>query len=88
MTKELSKAITFRARFRHQVLMMKTSDAKAKYKKQRNIWVISTKKAEKNYRESLDLNNMPDNKMFSGTVNPLFSSKIKLTKNIVLRTQH
>ena len=39
MTKELSKAIMLRTRFRHQFLKMKTPEAKAKYNKQRNICV-------------------------------------------------
>ena len=41
MTKELSKAILLRTRFKHQFLKMKTSEAKAKYNKQRNICVSS-----------------------------------------------
>ena len=47
MTKELSKAIVLRTRFRHQFLKMITSEAKAKYNKQRNICVSLTRKAKK-----------------------------------------
>ena len=61
MTKELSKAIMLRARFRHQFLKMKTPEAKAEYTKQRNICVSLTRKAKRDYYESLDLNNIWDN---------------------------
>ena len=55
MTNELIKAIMLRTRFRHQFLKMKTSEAKAKYNKQRNICVSLPGKAKRNYYESLDL---------------------------------
>ena len=64
MTKELSKAIMLRTRFRHQFLKMKTPEAKVKYNKQRNICVSLTRKAKRNYYESLHLNNICDNKNF------------------------
>ena len=51
---------------------------------QRNIWASSTKKDERNYIKSLDLNNIFDNKKFCATVKSLFSNKIKSTENIVL----
>ena len=41
-------------------------------------------KAKRNYYESLDLNNICDNKIFWATVKPLFSNKIKSVENIVL----
>ena len=41
---------------------MKTSEAKAKYNKQRNICISVTRKAKRNYYESLDLNNVCNNK--------------------------
>ena len=81
MTKELSKAIMFRTRFRHQFLKMKTPEANVKYKKQRNICVSLTRKAKRNYYENLDLNNVCNNKRFWATVKPLFSNKIKSTEN-------
>ena len=84
MTKELSKAIMLRTRFRYQFLKMKTPEAKAKYNKQRNICVSLTRKGKRNYYESLDLNNICDNKKFWATVKPIFSNKIKSVENIVL----
>ena len=71
MKKELSKAIMLRTRFRHQFLKMKTPEAKAKCNKQRNVCVSLTRKAKRNYYESLDLNNICDNKKFWATVKPL-----------------
>ena len=84
MTKELSKATMLRTGFRHQFLKMKMPEAKAKYNKQRKICVSFTRKAKRNYYESLDLNNMWDNKKFWTTVKPLFSNKIKSVENIAL----
>ena len=57
---------------------------KAKYNKQRNICVGLTRKAKRNFYESLDLNNVCDNKKFWATVKPLLSNKIKSVENIVL----
>ena len=73
-----------RTRFRHQFLKMKAPEAKAKHNKQRNICVSLPRKAERNYYETLDLNNICDNKKFWTTVKPLFSNKIKSVENIVL----
>ena len=85
MTKELSKTIMLRTRFRHQFLKMKMPEAKAKYNKQRNICVSLTRKTKRNYYERLDLSNICDNKKIWTTVNLLFSNKIKSVENIVLR---
>ena len=84
MTKEFSKAIMLRNRFRHQFLKMTTPKAKANYNKQRNICVSLTRKAKRNYYESLDLNNVCDNKKFWTTAKPLFSNKIKSVESIAL----
>ena len=43
-----------------------------------------TRKANRNYYESLDLNNICDNKKNWATVKPLFFNKIKSAENIVL----
>ena len=72
MTKELSKAIMLRTRFRHQFLKMKMPEAKAKYNKQRNICASLTRKAKRNYSKSLGLNNICDKKIFELLLN-LFS---------------
>ena len=63
---------------------MKTPEAKAKYNKQRNICVSLTRKAKRNYYESLDLNNICDNNKFWPSVKSYFSNKIKSIENNVL----
>ena len=52
ISKELSKSIILRTRFRDRFLKMKTSEAKSKYNKQRNIYVSLTGKAKRNYYEN------------------------------------
>ena len=48
------------------------------------ICVTLTKKAKRNYYESLNLNNIFNNKKFWATVKLLFSNKIKSAENKVL----
>ena len=48
------------------------------------ICVTLTKKAKRNYYESLNLNNIFNNKKFGATVKLLFSNKIKSAENKVL----
>ena len=62
MIKELSKARKLKSRIKHQFLKIKILEAKPKCNKQRNICVSSTRKAKRNYYESLNLNNICDNK--------------------------
>ena len=57
ITKELSKAIMLRTRFRYQFLKMKRPEAKVKYNKQRKICVSLTRIANRNYYESLNCEN-------------------------------
>ena len=47
---------------------MKTPEPKTKYNKQRNNCVSLIRKAKRNYYESLNLNNICDNKKFWTTV--------------------
>ena len=73
-----------RPRLRHQFLKMETSEAKAKYNQQSNICVSLTRKAKRNYYESLDLSKICDNRKFGANLKPLFSNKAKLVENIAL----
>ena len=84
VTKELSKAIMLRSKSRNQFLKTKFQESKIKYKKQRNLYVSITRKAEKNYYENLDLKNITDHNKFWTIVKPLFSNKIKSTEYITL----
>ena len=60
-TKELSKAIMLRTKLRNQFWKKRTSEAKLKYNKQRNLCVSLLRKAKRNYYENLDLNDINDN---------------------------
>ena len=84
MTKELIKAIMRRTKLRNQFLKKRTSEAKLKYNKQRNLCVNLLRKAKRNHYENLDLKDVDDNKKFWTTVKPLFCSKIKSVESITL----
>ena len=64
MTKELSKAIMLITNLRNQFLKTRTSEAKLKYNKQRNLCVSLLRKTKKNYYENLNLNDISHNKKF------------------------
>ena len=66
------------------ILKKRTSKAKLKYKKERNLSVSSLRKAKRNYYKILDLNDINDNKTFWTMVRPLFCNKIKSVENITL----
>ena len=65
MTKELSK-VMLRTKLRNQFLKLRTSEAKLKYNKQRNLCVSLIRKTKRNYYESHDLNDINDNIKTSG----------------------
>ena len=54
------------------------------YKKQRNVYVSILRKSKKCYHENLDTKNITDNKKFWGTVEPLFSNKVRSNTCITL----
>ena len=80
----MSKAIMLRTKLRNQFLKKKTSKAKLKYNKQRNLCVSSLRKAKRNYYENIYLNDINDNKKFWTTLKPLFCNKIKSMESITL----
>ena len=69
---------------RNQFLKKRTSEAKLKYNKQRNLCVNLLRKAKRNHYENLDLKDVDVNKKFWTTVKPLFCSKIKSVESITL----
>ena len=73
-----------RTKLRNQFLKKRTSEAKLKYNKQRNLCVNLLRKAKRNHYENLDLKDVDDNKKFWTTVKPLFCSKIKSVESITL----
>ena len=72
MAKQLSKSIMRRTKLRNQFLKKRTSEAKLKYNKQRNLCVNLLRKAKRNHYDNLDLNDINDSKKFWTTVKPLF----------------
>ena len=73
-----------RTKLRNQFLKKRTSEAKLKYRKQRNLCVTSLRKAKRNYNENLNLNDINDHKKFWTAVKPLCYNKIKSMENITL----
>ena len=67
----LNKAIMLRTTFRKQFLKNKTLESGIKYKKQRNVCISLTEKANRNYFENLNRTDITDNKQFWNTVKPL-----------------
>ena len=65
-------------------MKIRTSEAKLKYTKQKNLCVSLLRNAKRNYYENLDLNDINDNKKFWTTVKSLFCNKIKSVENITL----
>ena len=82
-TKELWREIKS-SRLRNSFLRKKTEETRKLYVKQRNKCVSLLKKAKKEYYQSLDEENVIDNKKFWKTVKPLFSDKSVSTEKINL----
>ena len=88
ITKELSKAIMLRTRFRYQFLKMKRPEATVKYNKQRKICVSLTRIANRNYYESLNCENgvlIKDEKEVDNIFNNFF---VNIVLNLCIKTQH
>ena len=84
ISKELSKEIMLRSKLRNKFLKDETDEARAKYRKQRNICVHLLRRAKRNYYNDLDLSNVTDNRKFWKTTRPLFANKIKVKNKITL----
>ena len=82
--KEISKAIMKRTRIRNIYLKLGTIESKSAYTKQKNYCVTLIRKSKKEYHNSLDVNDIADNKKFWKTVKPLFSDKSKSRRTITL----
>ena len=72
VTKELIKAIIVRSNLRNQSLKCKSEEASARYKIQRNLYIILLRKAKRDYYENLELGKVNDSKKFWNTVKPVF----------------
>ena len=60
------------------------SEKLAKYKRQRNICSNILKSTKKAFLETLNVNEITDNRKFWKTVKPFFTDKCKTTNNIIL----
>ena len=75
MTKELSKAIMKRSRFKNKFNKNPCDENKLMYKKQRNFCSNLLNREKKKYFNNLDLNIFNDNKTFWQRVKPHFQIK-------------
>ena len=73
-----------RTKLRNKFLKQKTTETRSAYNKQRNIYVSILRKAKRSYFENLDIKNLGDNRKFWGTVEPLFSNKVRSNDYITL----
>ena len=75
MTKELSKSITNRSKFKNRYLKWPSCEHLLAYKKAKNLCNSLIKKAKKTYFEKAIENGIMGSKKFSSTVKPFPSSK-------------
>ena len=84
MNKILSKAIMNRSQLRNKFLKHPDVTNRVNYTKQRNYCVNILKREKKKYYNTLNIENIVDNKTFWKTIKPLFSEKCKNRKKITL----
>ena len=84
MTKEICKAIMLRSKLRNTYLKLKSVEAHAEYKKQRNICVALIRNTKRNYYSNLNVNVVTDNKKFWRHVKPFFTEKSQSNASITL----
>ena len=80
----MRKAIMKRSELASKYLRSPTDENLKAWKKHKNYCSNLYKKERKNYYESLDMNNLTDNKKFLDTIKPIFSNKAKGSSNITL----
>ena len=84
VTKAMRKAIMKRSELASKYRRSPTDENLKAWKKHKNYCSNLHKKERKNYYESLDMNNLTDNKKFWDTIKPIFSNKAKGSSNITL----
>ena len=84
MTKTLRKAIMKRSKLRNSFNKKRSSENWQNYKRQRNICSNILKSTKKTFFETLNTNEITDNRKFWKTVKPFFTDKCKTTNNIIL----
>ena len=84
MSKTLRKAIMKRSKLRNTFSKKISSENWQNYKRQRNICSNILKSTKKTFFETLNINEITDNRKFWKTVKPFFTDKCKTTNNIIL----
>ena len=84
MSKTLRKAIMKRSKLRNTFNKKRSSENWQNYKRQRNIYSNILKSTKKTFLETLNINEITDNRKFWKTVKPFFTDKYKIRKNIIL----
>ena len=84
MSKTLGKAIMKRSKLRNTFNKKRSSENWQNYKRQRNICSNILKSTKKTFFETLNTNEITDNRKFWKTVKPFFTDKCKTTNNIIL----
>ena len=84
MSKTLRKATMKRSKLRNTFTKKRSSENWRSYKRQPNICSNILKSTKKTFFETLNTNQITDNKKFWKTVKPFFTEKCKTTSNIIL----
>ena len=84
ITKTLRKAITKRSKLRNKFNEERNIENWSEYKRQRNLCSNLLKQSRKRHFNSLNVNDITENKKFWKTIKPFFSEKNKTTNNIIL----
>ena len=82
MTKQLSKEIMKRSRFRNNFLRKRIEENKILYNRQRNYCVSLLGESKRAYYENLNIKKVTDNKLFWKSVKPLLSDKSRIRDRI------
>ena len=84
MTKPLRKAIMKRSKLRNLFNEERNIESWCQYKSQGNVSSNLLKQSRKCHFNSLNVNDITENKKFWKTIKPFFTEKNKVTNNIIL----
>ena len=83
MSKTLRKAIIKRSNLRNTFNKKRSSENCQNFKRQRNICSNILRTTKKTFFETLDINEITDNRKFWETAKPFFTDKCKTSNNII-----
>ena len=87
MSKTLRKAIMKQSKLRNTFNKKRSSENWQNYKRQRNICSNILKSTKKTFFETLNINEITDNRKFWKTVKLFFTDKYKKTINNIILTE-